>query len=65
MESVHDERFVVFVRQDCSHSKRPDLAERPLMTFSNYDDARRVQRHLLRTARESVIRYVGPTGGGD
>ena len=65
MESVHDDRFVVYLRRDRSHSDRPDCAERPLITCSNYEQARRIQRQLLRTARDCVIRYVGPAGGGD
>jgi hypothetical protein len=65
MESIHDDRFVVFVRVDRGHSTRPDYAERPLRTCSTYKEAREVQRQLRDTARDSVIRFVGPSGGGD
>jgi hypothetical protein len=64
MESVHDE-FMVFVRRDQCYASRPDWAERPLMTCSTYEEARRIQRQLLDSARQSVIRYIGPAGGGD
>ena len=65
MEPVHDDRFVVFLRHDRSHSNRPDAAERPLVICSSYQQARRIQRQLHETARACVIRYIGPTGGGD
>ena len=65
MDSVPDDRFVVFLRHDRSHSDRPDHAERPLAACSSYEEARRIQRHLQNTYRDCVIRYVGSTGGGD
>ncbi len=65
MESIHDDRFVVFVRIDRSQSQRPDHAERPLMSCSTYEEARRLQRQLHHSARACVIRFVGPSGGGD
>jgi hypothetical protein len=65
MEVVHDEQYVVFVRHDLCHGTRPDYAERPLFQCSTYAEARRVQRELLRTNCECVIRHVGQTGGGD
>jgi hypothetical protein len=65
MESILDDRFVVFLRQDRSHSSRPDHAERPLASCSSYQEARRIQRQLQHTYRDCVIRYVGLTGGGD
>ena len=65
MESVLDDRFVVFLRHDRSQSSRPDHAERPLIACSSYQEARRIQRRLQHTYRDCVIRYVGLTGGGD
>jgi hypothetical protein len=65
MDAVLDDRFVVFLRQDRQHSLRPDHSERPLVICSSYEQARRIQRHLRQTARESVIRYFGEAGGGD
>ncbi len=65
MESVLDDRFVVFLRHDRSGSSRPDYAERPLIACSSYEQARRIQRRLQHTYRDCVIRYVGLTGGGD
>jgi hypothetical protein len=65
MESVLDDRFVVFIRRDPHSTNRPDWAERPLISCSTYEEARRIQRLLHDSARQSVIRYVGPAGGGD
>jgi hypothetical protein len=65
MELVHDNHFVVFLRQDRSQSNRPDHAERPLIACSSYEEARRIRRQLQHTDRDCVIRYVGLTGGGD
>jgi hypothetical protein len=65
MESVHDDRFVVFLRRDPAHTSRPESAERPLATCSSYSEARRIQRQLQATDKDCVIRYVGPAGGGD
>jgi hypothetical protein len=65
MEGVFEDRFIVFLRHDLGHANRPDHTERPLATCASYADARRVQRQLLQESRESVIRFVGPSGGGD
>jgi hypothetical protein len=65
MEHPLDDRFVVFLRHDLSHSNRPDHAEQPLITCSSYKEARRIQRQLQHKYRNCVIRYVGLTGGGD
>ena len=65
MESVPDDRFVVFLRHDPSASDRPDHAERPLVICSSYQEARRIQREMHHSYRDCVIRYVGLTGGGD
>jgi hypothetical protein len=65
MESVHDDCFIVFLRHDRAGSNRPDCSERPLTKCSSYEEARRIQRELHHTSRVCVIRYVGPTGGGD
>ncbi|HLJ93326.1 MAG TPA: hypothetical protein VKU02_09065 [Gemmataceae bacterium] len=65
MESVLDDRFVVFLRHDRSHSARPDHSERPIMSCRSYEEARRIQRQLQHTYRDCVIRFVGSAGGGD
>ena len=65
MDTVRDDHFVVFLREDRSQSFRPDYAEEPFIACSTYEEARRIQRELQGTSRDSVIRYVGETGGGD
>jgi hypothetical protein len=66
MESVHDDRYVVYLRRDRFHPDRPDCSERALTTCSTYEEARRIQRELHHhTSRACVIRYIGPAGGGD
>lgn len=65
MESSHDDRFIVFVREPCSAGCGPHVAERPLVVCSSYAEARRIRRELQYAARECVIRFVGPAGGGD
>jgi hypothetical protein len=65
MDSVPEDGFVVFVRTDGSHGAWPEGAERPLAMFPTYADALRLRRSLKRPASECVIRFVGPTGGGD
>jgi hypothetical protein len=65
MDLVHDDRFIVFVRHASPNEERPDAAERPLITCATYAEARRVRREIHNSARECVIRYIGPAGGGD
>jgi hypothetical protein len=65
MEAVFEDRFIVFLRQDVGHASRPDHGERMLATCSSYSEARQLQRLLLQDSRSSVIRFVGPSGGGD
>jgi hypothetical protein len=67
MDSVHEDRFVVFLRLDSSHSQAPsDAAEQPLATCRSYSDARQIRDALHRSGTgECVIRFVGPSGGGD
>jgi hypothetical protein len=65
MDPVQDEQFVVFIRRDPAHTARPDHSEQPLVICPSYEMARRVQKELRHTSRDAVIRYVGPSGGGD
>jgi hypothetical protein len=65
MNKDQEEGFLVFVRVDRPHSRRPDAAERPVKRCASYAEARRVQREYLRAAQECVIRYQGEAGGGD
>jgi hypothetical protein len=67
MDSVHDDRFIVFLRFDTSRGAASlDAAEQPLAYCSSYDAAKRIRTALQGAAiGDCVIRFIGPTGGGD
>jgi len=65
MDHVHDDCYMVFVRTDPDHSRRPDAAERPLVRCSTYEEARWVRQENQGPGRKCIIRYIGTTGGGD
>ena len=65
MDRIQDDCFVVFVRTDPAHARRPDAAERPLVSCSTYEEARWVRQEYEGPGRKCIIRYVGTTGGGD
>jgi hypothetical protein len=62
---LHEDRFVVYIRTDPGHGEHPEVTERPLVSCSSYAEARRIRRQYLSPNSECVIRYVGPSGGGD
>lgn len=64
MNAVHDDRYVLFVRFDEADASGRG-SEKPVASCSSYEDARRLRRQLQTTNGEFVIRYIGPTGGGD
>ncbi len=64
MSTVHDDRYVVFVRQDESEAAGT-ASEQPVASCSSYEDARRLRRQLQTPNGDYVIRYIGSTGGGD
>ncbi len=65
MDPVEEDRFVIYVRTDPGHGENPEITEQPLTTCSSYAEARRLRRQYLSTHGNCVIRFVGPTGGGD
>lgn len=65
MGVVHEDRFLVFLRSAYSNSDRPDVVERDLIACSSLAEARRIRSQFQSPMHECVIRYVGPTGGGD
>jgi hypothetical protein len=64
MESVHDDRFVVFVRER-NPDQAPEKVERPVTSCATYAQAHRVKQRWQQAGRECVIRFVGIAGGGD
>ena len=65
MGTVHDDRFVVYLRSDAAHTDRPDGAEHDLIFCETHAEARRIRNQFRSDARECVIRFVGASGGGD
>jgi hypothetical protein len=66
MDSLHDDRFLVFLRTDPAHAETPETNEQPVASCDSYEEARRV-KHALHPSlsRECVIRFHGDSGGGD
>ncbi len=64
MEYPLTDQFQVFLRKH-HNGGAPEVVEEPLGEFASYADARRAQLAQLRASRDCVIRYVGPSGGGD
>jgi hypothetical protein len=66
MSEESQDCFMVFVRAGTrSAARRPDAAERPVATCPTSEDAARVREQLRQSGRSCVIRFIGPTGGGD
>ena len=65
MATVHEDRYMVFLRSDLGHADRPDAAESNLIFCASHAEARRIQRQFRGDARACVIRFVGTAGGGD
>jgi len=65
METNLEERFVVFVRDMAAPGYREELEERELIACPTYEEAQWVRREYGSRTRKCIIRYVGPSGGGD
>jgi hypothetical protein len=65
MQPILPDDFVVFLRHSQAGSDRPDSSESPVASFSGYADARKTQQAIRNSGTESVIRFLGETGGGD
>jgi len=59
LEREESDSFVLYLR---TQSGAP---ERALASYATYPDARRAQREFAGAQCDCVIRFVGPTGGGD
>jgi hypothetical protein len=64
MDNPDSDQFLVYVREH-DDSGVHGVVEEPLASFATYAEARRMQQDQFRAARDCVIRYVGPSGGGD
>lgn len=65
MDTVYEDRFVVYLLEDLSSRASPEMVEQEVVSCSSYEEARRIRREYHASARECVIRYQGSTGGGD
>ena len=65
MDARHEECYVVFLRQDRSHAERRECEEELLGDCATYEEARQLKQAYHDTGRECIIRFVGPSGGGD
>ena len=65
MEEAHDDRFVVYLRSRRDMQDPPEDSEWPVVTCSSYEEACRIRDAHRLHARDCVIRFVGPSGGGD
>jgi anti-anti-sigma regulatory factor len=57
--------FVVFLRDGSAPPGRPEAVERPVAVCPTAEEAAGVREEFRRSGRSCVIRFVGPTGGGD
>ncbi len=65
MEEAHDDRFVVYVRSRRDRQDPPEDSEWPVIACSSYEEACKIRQEHRLHARDCVIRFVGPSGGGD
>ncbi|HYV34068.1 MAG TPA: hypothetical protein VE988_00100 [Gemmataceae bacterium] len=65
MVATLDECYVVFVRDEDRSAGNPSMCERELVKCATHEQAEWVRRECTRPRRKCIIRYVGPTGGGD
>jgi hypothetical protein len=65
VETVLEDRFLVYLRPSRGPAERPQPAERLVVVCSTYEEARQFRRDCQGAARDCVIRYIGPSGGGD
>jgi hypothetical protein len=65
MSATLDDCYVVFIRDERQSGAVPALMERELVTCSTYHEAECVRRECGSRSRKCIIRFVGPTGGGD
>jgi hypothetical protein len=64
MDSQYEEQFVVYVRDNWPRPGGAPAEER-LVHCSSYEEAQWVRRECAGPRRRCIIRYVGPSGGGD
>jgi hypothetical protein len=62
---IQDDRFTVFLRDPVDHTSAGEGREHPIASVASYGEARRVSQTYQRAGHQVVIRFDGPSGGGD
>jgi hypothetical protein len=68
MDSQYEEQFVVYVRDhrpQASGAAGPVPEGQELVGCATYEEAQWVRHECESRRRRCIIRYVGPSGGGD
>jgi len=65
MQATLDDSFVVFVREKRPTKHGTELIERELASCRTHEEAEWVRKENSSRNRKCVIRFLGPTGGGD
>jgi hypothetical protein len=65
VEELHQDCFVVYVRDGSWPAHKPEAVEHPLVMCPTYEEAVRVRQGLKDAGKSCVIRSVGHAGGGD
>jgi hypothetical protein len=65
VEELHQDCFVVFVRDGTWPAQPPEAVESPVVTCYSYEEAAKVKNNLRDSGKTAVIRSIGQTGGGD
>jgi hypothetical protein len=65
MDRLQENCFVVFLRNEAPSQEDPETVEQEVAECASYEDARRIRGEYLAHSRDCVVRYVGPSGGGD
>jgi hypothetical protein len=64
MDCVLTDCFVVYAHRD-GFTWEPREVERELAACGTYEEAVQIKLERERSGQHCVIRFVGPTGGGD
>jgi hypothetical protein len=65
MDSVLSDCFVVYAHWDGVSQENPARIERELAWCGTYEEADQSRHQFEREGVHCVIRFVGPSGGGD
>jgi len=65
MDALFQDEFVVYVRDLKPAQPGWQNRERELVHCATYEEAEWVRHEMESPRRRCIIRYVGPTGGGD